>query len=80
MKKREHNVWAKMFPSINTHHLQNEKPTLCCRICTLMVHTENSIEKKNSYCVTGKHMQYYNRRKQEGKEEGQRLQMHGKFL
>jgi len=36
--------------------------------------------RKNSYCVTGKDMQGCNRRKQERKEEGRRLQMHGKFL
>lgn len=39
------------------------------------LHWEN-----NSYCVTGKGMQDYNRSKQEGKEEGQRLQTHGKLL
>lgn len=36
--------------------------------------------RRNSYCVKGGHVQDYNRREQEAKEEGPRLQMHGKFL
>lgn len=60
--------------------LHQEKPTLCCRIRTLIAVTKTCIGKKNSHCVTGKRMQDYNRREQEGKEESQRFQRHGKFL